>query len=179
MSDSSPKKIIPQFVEPRKFSVHGVTLSGEIPGHALKRLAEAAVVVDGLQAELEFFVDIEKRRAVQGHVHGDILVQCQRCLEEMPYTLDARINWAVVWSEDQAEKLPSSIEAWIAGEDAEDLYVMVEEELLLVMPVAPVHSEQCIDESLMQTGEPPVEEVSSIKSNPFQALAALKGTTKN
>ena len=179
MSDGTPPKIIPQFVEPRKFAVHGVTLSGEIPGSALERLAEAAVVVDSLHAELDFLVDVEKRRAVQGHVRGDILVQCQRCLEDMPYTLDARINWAVVWSEDQAEKLPSSVEAWIAGEDAEDLYAMVEEELLLVLPVAPVHAEQCIDESLLRAGEQPIEELSSVKNNPFQVLAALKGTTKN
>lgn len=179
MSDATSPKIIPQFLEPRKFAVHGVKLSGEIPGSAFQRLAEADILVASLHADLDFDVDEERRRAVRGDVRADVSLQCQRCLETMPYLLEVSVNWAVVWSEDQAEKLPSTVEPWIAGEDAEDLYAMIEEELLLALPVAPVHSELCIDESLLRSGKEPVEETSSVKNNPFLALAALKGETKN
>lgn len=179
MSDSTPKKTIPQYIEPRKFSAHGAILCGEIPNVGFQRLAQALVDVERIEADFNFDIDEEKRRVVMGEIKADVSLQCQRCLESMQYHLDVNVHWAVVWDEEKARQLPSHLEPWIAGEEPEDLYAMVEEELLLALPVAPVHAELCIDGALLRSGKEPVAEATTVKNSPFQALAALKGQSKN
>lgn len=175
MSDSTPKKIIPRHIEPRKFVNHAVFLSGQILGDGLTRFAEASIGVKHIDVELEFGFDEERRRTVTGWVKADLLVECQRCLEPMTYSVKTDINWAIVWDEEKARQLPSRLEPWIAGEEAEDLYAMIEEELLLALPTAPSHSELCIDSALLSSGEVVIEDEEETTNNPFQVLAALKG----
>ncbi|HEY7774597.1 MAG TPA: YceD family protein, partial [Marinagarivorans sp.] len=131
-----------------------------------------------LHAELEFGYDQERRRVVQGKVTAELSLECQRCLEPMAFSIEADVNWAVVWDEEKAKQLPSRLEPWIAGEEAEDLYAMIEEELLLALPTAPLHTELCIESSLLSSGDEELVDSDTEKTNnPFQALAALKGNS--
>lgn len=174
MSDSSLKKIIPRHIEPRKFVNHAVVLQGEVAGDGLTRFAEASIKVEHIEVELAFGFDEERRRTVTGWAKANLLVECQRCLELMPYAIEADIRWAIVWDEEKARQLPARLEPWIAGEEAEDLYAMIEEELLLALPTAPTHSELCIDSTLLSSGEVVEDDEATDKNNPFLALAALK-----
>lgn len=176
MSDDTPKRTIPQYIEPRKFCIKGVLLTGEIPGDGFQRLLAASAVVDRLSAELEFGFDQERRRTVTGKVSAELSLECQRCLDSMPYSTEIDVSWAIVWDEEKAKQLPARIEPWIAGEEPEDLYAMIEDELLLAIPTAPMHPELCIESSLLSSGdEELIDDEEELTNNPFQALAALKG----
>lgn len=178
MSDDTPKRTVPQYIEPRKFCAQAVLLAGEIPGNGFQRLSAASAVVNCLNVELEFGFDQERHRTVAGTVSGQLSLECQRCLEPMPYSVDIQVSWAVVWDEEKAKQLPSRLEPWIAGEEAEDLYAMIEDELLLAIPTAPMHPELCIESSLLSSGdEELIENEKELTNNPFQALAALKGNS--
>lgn len=179
MSEGSPRNLIPQHIEPRKFIAQSVDLNGEMAIEKLTRLKEAHVDVHGMHVELSFIYDEERRRTVVGFIAAELSIICQRCLKPMPFETRIEINWAIVWDEDQAKQLPGRLDPWIAGEEAEDLYAMIEEEVLLALPTAPLHETLCIERSLLTSGEAPVETRDELKSNPFQALAALKGKTKH
>ena len=175
MSDHTPKKIIPRYIEPRKFVNHAVVLQGEVATDGLTRFAEASIKAEHIEVELTFSFDEERRRTVTGWAKANLWVECQRCLELMTYVIETDIAWAIVWDEEKARQLPSRLEPWIAGEDAEDLYAMIEEELLLALPTAPTHQELCIDSALLSSGEVVEDDEIIEKQNPFSALAALKG----
>jgi uncharacterized protein len=186
MSEGTPEKIVPRYIEPRKFCIHGVVLSGSVTGSNMPRLDAASASVKNLNAELEFSCDQEHRRVVTGNLRGQLVLECQRCLADMPFNVEVEINWAVVWDEEKAKQLPARLEPWIAGEEAEDLYYMIEEELLLALPTAPVHPQLCIESSLFESsrlsaGEEPIvvaeespKDSIQAPNNPFQVLKVLK-----
>lgn len=174
MSEGSPLKVLPRLIEPRKFAGQSVSIAGLVPSDQLERLVNEGVSAGQIDVHLDFGADDEKRRVVLGKVAAELQVQCQRCLEPMMLPVAVDVAWAIVWDEEQAKKLPSRLEPWIAGEGPEDLYVMIEEELLLALPTAPMHSTDCLPADLLVAGEPPAQ-VEPEKNSPFGALAALKG----
>lgn len=176
---SESHKVIPQYIEPRKFVAQSVVLIGAMDIGKVTRLSEASAMAKSVSLDLNFGYDEERRRVITGTIQADLSLLCQRCLEPMAYATEVDVSWAVVWDEDQAKQLPKRLDPWIAGEDTEDLYAMVEEELLLALPTAPAHETLCIDSSLLSSGEPVSEVSQDKKNNPFQALEALKGKTKH
>jgi uncharacterized protein len=89
--------------------------------------------------------------------------------------VESNISLAVVWDEEEAEKLPESLDPWIVGEGLADFYEMIEEEMLLSLPAVAYHEEQCVDRQLFSSGQP--VEVKKVK-NPFQVLEQLKSSPK-
>lgn len=178
MSDAPLNKHLPRQVDPRKFAQKGVGLSGQIPLASLARLSEAvAGGVDEITADLTFGVNEQGCKVMTGHAEAEVYVVCQRCLENTQLRLSADISLGIVWNEDQASNLSKDLEPWILDEGPADLYSAVEEELLLSLPMVAYHKENCIDASLLKSGEEPEEEPEEL-SNPFKVLEQLKGSPK-
>ncbi|KAA1446822.1 hypothetical protein F1E15_26235, partial [Escherichia coli] len=79
--------------------------------------------------------------------------------------------------DEQVEALPEEYEPIDVNEFGEiDLLAMIEDEIILSLPVVPVHdSEHCeVSEADMVFGELPLE---AEKPNPFAVLASLKKST--
>ncbi len=133
-----------------------------------------------------------ERREVSGgrselHLHLTIRttlwLECQRCLTPYEQPLEVSANYLVVASEEEADAVPLEDDEYdpIVGSKQFDLYDLIEEEILLSLPLVPKH-EVCpeIHESLVtgQAGEieidhpEPGEE--KREENPFAALSALK-----
>ncbi|WP_111640827.1 YceD family protein [Marinimicrobium alkaliphilum] len=171
-------KLLPRQADPRKFAQQGITLTGVIPVEKLPRIAD---VVDGAQSPvrvtLAFGFSEEGKRVMTSHVAAELNLECQRCLESVTVPIEAETTLAIVWTEEQAKALPKYLEPWQVGEGQTDLYVVVEEELLLAMPVVAYHEEPCIDDALFSSGEPVVEQAS--EKNPFHILEQLKGSPKS
>ncbi len=169
-------KQFPRQGDPRKFAQQGVSLSGSLAIVDMPRLAGALANTDGeLEAELEFGINREGKRAVTGRAHGHVNLICQRCLEPVVVPLESDISLAVVWDEEAAKNLPTYLDPWIVGEGAADFYEMIEEELLLSLPAVAYHQEPCIDAKLYSSGKP--VEVKETK-NPFKVLEQLKSSPK-
>lgn len=140
--------VLPQRVDPLRFAQHGVKLDAQLSADKLIRLASAVHAVPGdVWADLQFLVDESRRRVVQGELTAGVEVICQRCMQAMNLDLQVSLNLAVVVSEEQAKLLPEEYEPWLI--DAElnqsDLYEILEEELLLALPIVALHEHACID----------------------------------
>ena len=98
------------------------------------------------------------------HIKSQLPVICQRCLSEMLINLD--LNFDYLLSDSTINEMEDSDEMdWLEINSEMDVRELIEDELLLAMPIAPAHEGSCSRFS-MQSGEKP---------NPF---AVLKGKIK-
>lgn len=105
----------------------------ELPGLPLDLLAG-----DGrVQAQLRFgreqgfaIADVQLRARLQ--------VICQRCMGPMPLEIDTSAS-VVVESEHDAEQAPAGWETFLAPEGRLSLAALTAEELLLAVPIVPLH----------------------------------------
>lgn len=177
MLKGTSHETLPRLADPRKFAQQGITLNGSITLADMPRLTSALADDDAsVAAELEFGIGDEGRKVLNGHASVQVKVICQRCLDSMPLDLEVDLNLAVVWDEDQAVSLPKYLDPWIHGEGQADLYEIVEEELLLELPMVAYHQSECVERERFTSGE--VVEAAEPVKNPFQMLEQLKGSPK-
>lgn len=96
-------------------------------------------------------------------VEAHLPTQCQRCLGEM--TLHLALNFTYLIGEINLDDDEDDAVDWLEASKEMDLAELIEDELLLAMPIAPMHETECHAEK-MQSGE---------TTNPF---AVLKGRFK-
>lgn len=148
----------------------GVYTAGQVT-----RIAESVVSVDSdVQASLSFNIDNQRLAVIDGHADVVVTLMCQRCGKPFEHQVHATFCFSPVVNDEQAEALPEAYEPVDVDELGEvDLLAMVEDEIILSLPIAPVHdSEHCeVSEADMVFGELPEE---AQKPNPFAVLASLK-----
>lgn len=100
-------------------------------------------------------------------VKGVLGVQCQRCLEEMDYAVDFTRTFALVADESALpeEEFEDDEVDYLVADSRLDLGALIEEEILLGLPLAIRHEESCTGGGAS---------VSVVKPNPFQALEGLR-----
>ncbi len=102
----------------------------------------------------------------------DVSRNCQRCLEPMRIELRVDRRLRFVRSEEQAARLDAeSDDDVLALAPTLDLLELIEDELLLDLPLVPRH-DRCVDLSSLGSKAP--SDVAPSSPNPFQALAGLK-----
>lgn len=186
MSAPPLQKPLPRLADARKFAQQRVDLAGYITVSALPRLREVVERDTTFAVHLSFGLDEQHRRRVTGSAQGDAVMICQRCLEPVTVPINCNIALAIVQDEEQAAQLPRAIDPWLLeGEGPNDLYHMIEEELLLTLPAVAYHTTQCVPESLFSSGETEANEAGAgadaeaDRDNPFQVLEQLKGSPKS
>jgi uncharacterized protein len=149
------------------FAREGRRLAGNIPVAALPRLADLLVDAAG---ELECRVRGEMGRDGKAYlvleVDGSLNLRCQRCLGTVVQPVAVRNRLLLVpegqdWPED--ELVDDGFDAVEAGKEMA-LLPLMEEEVLLALPIAPRH-EQC---------EPPKSAVDEQEPSPFAVLAKIR-----
>jgi uncharacterized protein len=103
------------------------------------------------------------------HLSGDLAVSCQRCLDRLPLHLDVKRELVVVAAAagfDPLEDEDDDTDA-IASVGSLDLHDLVEQEIVLSVPMAPRHPENVcgIQSEASRTGAP---------TSPFSSLARFK-----
>ena len=102
--------------------------------------------------------------------HATVQLECQRCLKPMTEALAAERSFQFVHGEDAAADLDADSEDDVlALTRALDARELVEEELLLELPIVPRH-DVCPDPIPVVADDLPEEAA----PNPFAKLAALK-----
>jgi|SRR5690606_4271823 uncharacterized protein len=170
---SDPRKVnrLPRHVDPRKLAAQGAHLQGVVPARELERLADAVVKAEEyVDVDLTFGRDHSHRHIVHGAFRLPVDLSCQRCLQPVATVLSGEFHLGVVWDEERATALPKALEAWLVATESADLYELVEEELLLALPIVAYHQQdQCPARGDYSTGE-----VADTRPNPFGILAQLK-----
>ena len=132
----------------------------------LTRLTETLAVQDKTQVNFELVGNGKQFRqpSLDLRIKTDLPVICQRCLNQMTIHLALSYHYLVCDVENDVPEDDDEID-WLEINHEMNLLELIEDELLLAMPIAPTHKEAC-NKTSMQSGEKP---------NPF---AVLKGKIK-
>ena len=163
------------------FAEAGASLSGEDPLSHYARLSREdldgegkAVVRWQAQGRSEPVAGGAPEIWLDLQAQTELGMQCQRCLEPMRQTLAFERSFRFVRDEATAELLDEELEddVLVWRKDF-DLQALVEDELLMELPVAPRH-EVCPSTPPMQVQTHDFDAGEQEKPNPFAALKALK-----
>lgn len=160
---ASPETVI----DSPDFARHAGSLHGSVSVARLTRLADQLVDQAGsLVFELHGVRDDEGKSFLTLRVAGKLMLRCQRCLAAMPYevAIDSKLLLVAPgeqWPEEELED-----DRMDAIEASRELAVLalVEDEVLLALPVVPRHEKCAL----------PVATETQSRPSPFAALAKLK-----
>lgn len=158
---------LPDAVDPVAFAEKRGHLVGRLAVGGLDRIASMVKNLDGyVDLDLQFGKQ-GRLPLIEGRVAAKLVLECQCCLEPMEWKIDSRVRLGIVESVDAALLLPEDTEALIVEPDVEVLLAdIVQDELLLAIPVIPQHDDCHLP------GKTPVP--AEAKRNPFASLADLK-----
>ena len=104
---------------------------------------------------------------------GMATLQCQRCMQALEFPIDSTTRVGLIFSEADAAEVPEELEPVLAREGRISAGELVEEELLLALPIVPLH------ETLRDCAVPPSaplvaeEAPEHVTQRPFEGLAEL------
>ncbi|GHC99505.1 hypothetical protein GCM10007320_56120 [Pseudorhodoferax aquiterrae] len=128
--------------------------------HAVGQLRQAAGVAPQVWLHLQ--------------AEADVPLTCQRCLEPVDEPLSVDRWFRFVADEAQAAREDEEAEEDVLVLDpAFDLQALVEDELLMALPLVPRHA-VCPDAVRMEVADPGFAQAEADKPNPFGVLADLK-----
>ena len=152
----------------------GFEIKGKWPLKQLKRLNEALMSEQGdIEVELKFGRD-GPIPFIDGHITTELQLKCQRCMQAMPHAMDVRFKLGLVLNDEHIERLPDKYEPYLIEDDNNHLPDMLEDELLLALPLVAMHEFDC-SEYLQQQESEQQNEVEKVeeKENPFSVLKDL------
>lgn len=117
---------------------------------------------------IEFTRDTSRRPKMVGRVEGVLPLVCQRCLDSLDWWFDVKFESLVV-TDDQDEA--NGRDAVVCPDGRIALEPMIEDELLLAMPNAPVHPHEVCEAPTIRAEN---GNSSSSEPHPFSALRALQ-----
>ena len=120
-------------------------LTGSLDVEASERLEDRTAPGPGtVKWRIEGTVDETGRPAIAIDIEGAVPVTCQRCLSDFPLPVDHRTVAVLARSEKEADELDASSDHEVVIADHPlDAVELVEDELLLTLPYAPMHESDC------------------------------------
>lgn len=172
---------LPKEINILRLADHGAEMNGVVDIADMSRLVPSLVSsATQAQVQLQFGLDVEKLRYVKGHVKATLALICQRCLQPMDYIIDDDLALSPVFTENEANELPSCYEpVMIDNHDTQSLTALIEDELILRMPIVALHENQDCAPEIIAANElaqkAALEIVTEDTTNsPFAVLAQLK-----
>lgn len=166
---------LPHLIDAQKWADREGEIDQVFPLAAFPRVREGAVSDAG-----EIKVHCKVSRNTQGLMKLDaelgatVQLACQRCLEPVTCSVQSTVSIFLLRSEEIADQLSDDADFLVLDEEGRFVLLeALEDELILSLPLVPVH-ESCDALQIEATTDDDVVEEPA-RENPFQVLAALKG----
>jgi uncharacterized protein len=163
---------LPVQVDPIRLADEGTRLHGVLPGSEMSRLRKFALPGSRpatVAVDLRFERTAQGMRRLSGSIRTQVEMACKRCLQSLPVEVVAQPFFVLLLP---GEAEPQEHETLVV-EAPLSLIELVEDELLLAMPMSPGHTEgECELAAPVATDRAPVAEK---RPNPFAELRGLKG----
>jgi uncharacterized protein len=153
-------------IDSLEFARAGQYLRGEAPVGELARLTDSLYDASGeLKYELTGGLDGRQRPRLELAVEGSINLRCQRCLGSLAFPVAVRANLLVLTEQSGGDTAEIDDLDGIPADAHTDVWSLVEDEILLAIPLSPRHvEEQC---------SPAAKAAGDQAASPFAALAKL------
>lgn len=176
-----PKAFSAQRLDVETFADAAASLHGELDGRSLPRLADALLTTSDAPAPLHWRAQGGWRKLAPAanlpglslSAKGSVPLQCQRCLGVVQVELAVDRAFAFAPDEAEAARLDeSSDDDVLVASRALDLVELLEDELILALPIVPRH-EDCQPPKVAHATQPTAE---PDRQRPFEVLKALRLT---
>lgn len=157
------------FIDSLDFAANGKQIDAQVPFAELPRLQDELENPQGfLQYRLHGGLDSQGRPVLDLSIQGSCQLRCQRCLKGLDYAIqhDSRLLLCDQASLDVLDDQEEEFDGILAS-DHLDVLELLEDEILLSLPIAPMH-----DVGACQADEG--EDKQKGKRNPFAVLENLK-----
>jgi uncharacterized protein len=136
-------------------SARGAAVEREFKLIDLPRMTELAVDDKALARLSARFHLVETRAGIAGRVTANLRLVCQRCLGPVQVLVEDEFHVVLVPSEVEMDRLPDEQDAIIVDAARLDLGWLLEEQLLLAMPLVPVHgtNKECNHETISEVAK--------------------------
>ncbi len=170
----------PSALELLAFCRSGATLQGAWPQAGMARLADSLAAPG--DADVAWSASGQWRPVIGGEAEvwlhltagTTVLLECQRCLQPMTQALQVDRAFRLVRGEAEAARLDEELEDDVLELPPRlDLHALVEDELILALPLVPRH-ESCPAPLPLPAGAEVAEVTAAVPPHPFAALAALR-----
>lgn len=170
---------LPATIDLIQLAERGARLTGTLPLKGMPRLAQ--ICDDGSG---NVFVDLTFERGegeevllMHGTLHVRLRVTCQRCLEGMDLELEASPWLILLRSGERQDMLEEEPDILVADKPV-SLNALVEDELLLALPMVPMHEFNRCPARAHVAGEAGFDpnNTEEGRKNPFSVLSKLKNT---
>ena len=170
-----PEQRLPLTIDPLRYAKARRELAGTVAFAQMPRLTEMLSATEGqAQVQMSFVFDEEHRTVVKVRVQATLPLTCQRCMQTLHYPVDVSAALCPVNDEAAAALLPEHYEPVVLTDEQCSPLEMVEEELLLSIPVVPVHHDKdCAlgRDQAYYDAEPALPD----RQRPFEVLSQLTG----
>jgi len=138
---------IPERVDHRKLANQGGLIEGSLPIQCFHRFGEMLDVREGeVYLRLEFSKGDFGSTRVIGSAATEVCLICQNCMQQFRRQVTCELALQVVSDESKLERLSEDDDAIVAPDKVISLAELVEDELILAMPMISRHEEgQCPD----------------------------------
>ena len=158
---------LPKSIDPERAAGQGLVVQGGLDPAPLARLRELVAGDAGpISVRLVFGRDEQGRGLMQGHAEASLPLLCQRCTDVFPFAVHT--EWRLVFARseaDERELAEKGIDVCYHSGPL-DVADVVEEELILALPMAPRHPGDCEPIARPVAGTHPFAELAGLLKRP-------------
>jgi uncharacterized protein len=161
----------------------GLKVSGVVNIADLPELAGLLSRTDGvISVALKAEKHLDGSRFLHGHLQAELFLECQRCMQPMPWLLDDTFELRLVFSEEEELRWLKDSDPYLVQDDRLPFWQIVEAESLLMLPMIArcevVNCPNSADVSALSTNEGRFSDNSGLPADEPRtenaALAVLK-----
>jgi len=167
-------------IDPFKLADQKASIQRSLDLVSLPRVVEVVgESVNQVTVEMSFWRDDQFRCVIQGHLETRANVVCERCLNPVEQPIVSDFTLCVVASDEAARDIPREYDPLIVTEQFVEVADIVEDEILLALPMFSYHADEDCDQGLIPRRDDRQDEEADTQSseqkpNPFSVLSTLK-----
>jgi uncharacterized protein len=164
---------LPTLIEPKHLALKGCHLKGKVALTKMVRLRDSLCEGGKEHVHIDwlFAVDEQNRPKINGYMQTRLPLLCQRCLQTMLWSIDTKIAFMIITKDEKEDEIPAGYEALTLTSTRVSLITLIEDELILALPIVAIHEKCPSNEYQLPNSSAPDN---TFQNNPFLILAKLK-----
>lgn len=162
-------------IQPRKLANKNGDLRYNWKVASFARLTEVLYSGAGeVQVDLQGTYDEQKRPLIAAKIDGIVELECQTTFEPISHKIEANVVYCAVAKEEQLANVSEDYEAILMDDGFVDIKEIIEDELILLVPLVANKSGDDLGDKPMTFGQLP--EIANVKTSPFDVLKDIKNS---
>jgi len=136
------KEVLPARLDPQVMADQNRELTGFVPSEGMLRLKNSVVSMEPMVAVcLQFSRGLYGLPRVTGWIKHTLGLRCERCLDEVAISLDQPIEVFIRLESEELPEITDNLEFYEYAGKSLELADLIEDELLLALPLFPKHED--------------------------------------